>query len=207
MRNRVLVAATLVAAGCAVHAQEVDAQVAERYCRVGYEDLDTLIPACVESLKRAGVGASFPGEQRVLDGRVATAIQSACEAAPQAAKRECANDWLNGVPDPARQGALDAYEAAEEARVAHLKQQLDALKARLAESEAARKAERACKRKGYEKGSAQIGMSKADNLECGWGQPRDVNRTITARSTREQWVYGAGEYLYFENGRLTAIQD
>jgi hypothetical protein len=206
MRHWVLASATLTAV-CAAHAQEVVTEAAQRYCRVGYADQEALIPACLESLRRSGVGASFPGEQRVLDGRAATAIQNACEARPQNAKRECASAWLNGVPEPAREGALSAYEAAEEARVASLKQQLEALESRLAESEALSKAERACKRRGYEKGTARIGMTKKDNLECGWGHPRDVNRTITARTTREQWVYGGGEYLYFESGRLVAIQD
>lgn len=51
-----------------------------------------------------------------------------------------------------------------------------------------------------------IGMTESDVLQSSWGRPRHVNRTTTARGTREQWVYGGG-YLYFENGILTTIQN
>lgn len=51
-----------------------------------------------------------------------------------------------------------------------------------------------------------IGMSEQDVLDSSWGRPQKVNRTIRANYVREQWVYQGG-YLYFENGRLTAIQN
>ena len=54
---------------------------------------------------------------------------------------------------------------------------------------------------------AKIGMTPAEVVErTNWGQPESVNRTVTAVGTREQWVYGTGEYLYFVNGRLNSIQ-
>lgn len=53
----------------------------------------------------------------------------------------------------------------------------------------------------------RIGMSSASVLASSWGRPQSVNRTTTASGTREQWVYGIGNYLYFENGVLTAIQN
>ena len=55
---------------------------------------------------------------------------------------------------------------------------------------------------------ARIGMS-ADTVknETAWGKPDHVNRTVTASGVREQWVYPGYEYLYFEDGRLVAIQD
>ena len=40
-----------------------------------------------------------------------------------------------------------------------------------------------------------------------WGGPEDINRTITAYGTDEQWVYGLGNYVYFRNGKVTAISD
>jgi len=41
-----------------------------------------------------------------------------------------------------------------------------------------------------------------------WGERDDVNTTTTTGSTvYEQWVYSMGNYLYFENGILVAIQD
>lgn len=52
----------------------------------------------------------------------------------------------------------------------------------------------------------RIGMT-TDEVRSRWGEPNDINRTITAHGTREQWVYGGGNYLYFEDGILTAIQN
>jgi hypothetical protein len=39
-----------------------------------------------------------------------------------------------------------------------------------------------------------------------WGEPNDINKTTTSSGTHEQWVYSSN-YLYFENGKLTAIQN
>jgi hypothetical protein len=53
----------------------------------------------------------------------------------------------------------------------------------------------------------KLGMRPEDvRLRTAWGPPVKVNRTTTAAGTREQWVYGGGGYLYFERGRLVAIQ-
>lgn len=52
-----------------------------------------------------------------------------------------------------------------------------------------------------------IGMTQSDVIASSWGQPRSINRTTTAIGTSEQWVYGGGNYLYFQNGRLTSIQN
>lgn len=55
---------------------------------------------------------------------------------------------------------------------------------------------------------ARIGMSREEvRNETSWGEPRLVNRTTTKYGVNEQWVYGNGNYLYFENGKLTAIQN
>lgn len=50
-------------------------------------------------------------------------------------------------------------------------------------------------------------MTEQQVLDCGWGEPESVNRTVTARRKSEQWVYGDGSYLYLDNGVLTAIQN
>ena len=55
-------------------------------------------------------------------------------------------------------------------------------------------------------GKVRIGMTK-DMCKEAWGSPRDINRTISDFGTHEQWVYGSGQYLYFENGKLTSIQN
>lgn len=52
-----------------------------------------------------------------------------------------------------------------------------------------------------------VGMSEQDVRDSSWGPPASINRTTTASGTREQWVYGGRNYLYFENGRLTSIQN
>lgn len=53
-----------------------------------------------------------------------------------------------------------------------------------------------------------IGMTARQVLEeSNWGKPKSVNRTTTARGTSEQWVYGGNQFLYFENGILTAVQN
>jgi hypothetical protein len=56
-----------------------------------------------------------------------------------------------------------------------------------------------------EEGKVKIGMSR-EQVRLSWGEPKDINSTITRRGTSEQWVY-SGNYLYFENGKLTTIQD
>lgn len=57
------------------------------------------------------------------------------------------------------------------------------------------------------KRGVSIGMSMQDVLDSNWGRPNKVHRTITGRGTREQWVYGNGHYLYFEDGTLVTIQN
>ena len=55
---------------------------------------------------------------------------------------------------------------------------------------------------------ARIGMTPKQVIEkTSWGKPHHINTTTTSRSVSEQWVYGDGNYLYFENGKLTAIQN
>jgi hypothetical protein len=40
------------------------------------------------------------------------------------------------------------------------------------------------------------------------GEPNEINKTtLSDNSTKEQWVYGLGDYLYFENEILTGIQE
>jgi hypothetical protein len=51
-----------------------------------------------------------------------------------------------------------------------------------------------------------VGMTREEVLASSWGKPRKINRTTTALSEREQWVYPGG-YLYFRNGVLEAIQN
>jgi hypothetical protein len=58
-------------------------------------------------------------------------------------------------------------------------------------------------------GKPEIGMTKDEAVKA-WCQPWHINTDQTAFGVREQWVYGRSDYirgyLYFENGRLVAIQ-
>jgi len=56
------------------------------------------------------------------------------------------------------------------------------------------------------KKSVLIGMTQ-EQARLAWGNPEKINRTITKWGVDEQWVYGRHNYLYFENGILTAIQN
>lgn len=56
------------------------------------------------------------------------------------------------------------------------------------------------------KRSAVIGMSTCGGL-ASWGRPESVNRSTYSSGTKEQWVYGGGNYLYFTNGKLDSIQN
>ena len=53
-------------------------------------------------------------------------------------------------------------------------------------------------------GNVSIGMTK-EICELAWGKPSDINKTVTKSGIKEQWVYSKN-YLYFTNGKLTAIQ-
>jgi len=55
------------------------------------------------------------------------------------------------------------------------------------------------------KGRVFIGWSK-EQCKLSWGDPNKINRTTTKFSVTEQWVYDGG-YLYFEDGKLNAIQN
>ena len=56
------------------------------------------------------------------------------------------------------------------------------------------------------KAGVHLGMTKEDVISSSWGRPSKINKTHTSEGTREQWIYN-NNYLYFENGVLTAIQN
>ncbi|NLY75727.1 MAG: hypothetical protein GX075_10525 [Firmicutes bacterium] len=51
-----------------------------------------------------------------------------------------------------------------------------------------------------------IGMNK-EMVLMSWGKPERVYRTTTANRVSEQWVYGSSNYVYFDNGVVSAIQN
>lgn len=69
---------------------------------------------------------------------------------------------------------------------------------------------------GYEEGHKYAQKYKEEHIYVGdsdvkvlevLGEPERKNRTTTGNTTREQWVYGNGQYIYIENGSVTAFQD
>ena len=91
-----------------------------------------------------------------------------------------------------------------------LKSYYDKVKAITAANKAKRKAELikkfgASNAKLILEGKVQIGMTKA-MCEEAWGTPDDINKSIGSWGTHEQWVYG-NSYLYFEDNKLTSIQN
>jgi hypothetical protein len=57
------------------------------------------------------------------------------------------------------------------------------------------------------RGGVRIGMTQKQVLASNWGRPDSINKTTGSYGTHEQWVYGGRNYLYFENGILTTIQN
>lgn len=58
------------------------------------------------------------------------------------------------------------------------------------------------------KEGVKMGMTREAALLSSWGRPERVNRSTGAYGVNEQWVYpGHHNYLYFENGILTSIQN
>ncbi len=51
-----------------------------------------------------------------------------------------------------------------------------------------------------------VGMPEA-YARISWGDPNDINRTITRFGTHEQWVYESGNYLYIDDGKVSSIQN
>ena len=57
------------------------------------------------------------------------------------------------------------------------------------------------------KPNAAIGMTKSQvRNKTNWGEPKYINTTTNKYGTHEQWVYDDYQYLYFDNGKLTTIQ-
>lgn len=58
-------------------------------------------------------------------------------------------------------------------------------------------------------GSVSIGMT-TEMVLASWGEPDDINRTVSVGTVSEQWIYGEipnSIYIYFTDGIMTAFQD
>ncbi|WP_432631014.1 hypothetical protein [Brotaphodocola sp.] len=52
-----------------------------------------------------------------------------------------------------------------------------------------------------------IGMSADEVRHTSWGSPETINKTTYSWGIQEQWVYPNNNYVYLENGIVTAIQE
>jgi hypothetical protein len=95
--------------------------------------------------------------------------------------------------------------AAEQARALALKQ----MELKKAQEVAAKREELRliALKKENKKAGVRIGMTKQDVYESSWGRPNSVNKTTNRYGVHEQWVYEGRNYLYFENGILTSVQN
>jgi len=57
------------------------------------------------------------------------------------------------------------------------------------------------------RGGVAIGMTASQVRASNWGRPEKVNRSSGSYGTHEQWVYGGNNYVYFQNGVVTSIQN
>ncbi len=52
-----------------------------------------------------------------------------------------------------------------------------------------------------------IGMTAEEVEVSTWGKPNKINKTTYSWGTTEQWCYPNYKYIYFDNGRVTAISE
>jgi hypothetical protein len=110
------------------------------------------------------------------------------------------------------QARLDKFASEKRAKFEAQAEERRKADERAAKWEAERQAEQEVERKKQEamakRPGARIGMTAKEVIEkTNWGKPESINRTVTRYGVEEQWIYGLGTYLYFTNGRLTAIQN
>lgn len=84
----------------------------------------------------------------------------------------------------------------------HEKNIAEGIKDMVAKQNASTKANALTKTQGI-----SIGMTASEVENSYWGKPTKVNKTTTANSVSEQWVYSSGKYVYLENGIVNAIQE
>lgn len=95
---------------------------------------------------------------------------------------------------------------------AKAKAEQEALEAKAKAEQEAKDAQALAEQKAQAKTQGvRIGMTQQQVLDSMWGKPEQINRTTTAFGVSEQWVYGMNSskmnFLYFENGILTDIQN
>ena len=145
--------------------------------------------------------AAAEEKERVRAERCATGLEGIVSAARTLMKAGEPADALQLLQECRNSGPA-MQELINQATKALEKQNAYAEKAELKSALAEVKREVAAKKRAR----VSIGMNAQDVRDSSWGKPRSINRTSTANGVSEQWVYN-GNYLYFTNGVLTAIQN
>ena len=122
-----------------------------------------------------------------------------------------AQTLLGKYKDFGNQSIVDMYNKAtnevnriEAERKAKEEAERKAREKKEAEERAKREAEEKARKK---REGVHIGMTKQEVLDSSWGEPYDINKSIGSWGVHEQWCYEGYNYLYFENGILTSIQN
>jgi hypothetical protein len=55
-------------------------------------------------------------------------------------------------------------------------------------------------------GEPRVGMSEQEVLKTCWGKPKYRRRVGVEGLMRDEWVYGDGKYVYFDEGHVLATQ-
>ncbi len=139
------------------------------------------------------IARKYPDYKRVFGSGFSS---DACrKVAGIRSRYELSSDWK-----PVREEAIKSYEHCVDQKA----QQLDT---DIKKSAADARWQSQLEKKQAQLPFPKIGMNAhAVRTQTSLGAPEKVNSTTTARGRREQWVYGAGTYLYFDNDVLTAIQ-
>ena len=123
-------------------------------------------------------------------------------------------DEFNIQADLKEERDLILMDSLKRVRIANEKLRKEQVELRKAKNKKIRKErlERYVKKYGKDDGETianykvRIGMTK-QMCEDSWGKPESINKTTNSYGTSEQWVYGDGNYLYFDNEKLTSIQN
>ena len=111
--------------------------------------------------------------------------------------------YAKGDFDMAQSYAKDIhYSGYGEKEINDYKNSLTDKKIAQAKNKQASQAKAEAKSKGV-----SIGMSEDDVRNSSWGSPESINTTTTGDTVHEQWCYANNNYLYFDDGILTTIQN
>ncbi len=154
----------------------------------------------------------------VLDGTlIAQVIVRDRDVSTAERKEREARDRAEAEQQAALRREREARQHAEAERQATLKREREARDRAEVERQAALRRERdreaAIKARGWPKQIERAVIERtvlpgmnSEQVSLAWGPPSQVNETIRASGVSQQWVYSGSRYVYFENGRVTAIQ-